>query len=218
MLTGTVFVGIGSECCGVYPLLVPGTMLAAAIISALAWPVAAVVAITLLRRELAGTFRRIQSLEFPGGKATFAALADYERVIATAAGDGASAPDAAIVRRGETEFGVLDALAEVAPQQAVIDAWGLLEYQLNVASDRVAPDQPHGWPQVARNLETWDKWPMLYPAVLELRRLRDSTVRSSRSPSSSDALRYVSVAQDLVTTLRTAQVPRSDGDPGGEDE
>jgi hypothetical protein len=99
-------------------------------------------------------------------------------------------------------------------RQAVIDAWGLLEYQLNVASYRLAPDQPHGWPQVSRNLESWSTWPLLRPAVDELRRLRDYTVQSGRPPSKADADRYVSVAQDVATTLRTAFPPseRGDGD------
>ena len=73
--------------------------------------------------------------------------------------------------------------------------------------NRVAPDKPHGWPQLAHNLESLDKWPLLYPAVVELRHLRDYTVRSNRPPSSSDATRYVSVAQSLVTTLRTSLLP-----------
>ena len=90
-------------------------------------------------------------------------------------------------------------------RQAVIGAWGLLEYLLNVVADRFAPDQPHGWPQVATTLQAaWDKWPLLYPVVQELRRLRDYTVQSSRPPTSADAARYVAVAQDVAATLRTA--------------
>jgi len=129
-------------------------------------------------------------------------------------GEGCGSSDDSGVRQEVTEFSVVEALASVAPGQAIIDAWGLLEYQLNVASDRVAPDQPHGWPQVAHNLEAWDRWPLLYPAVLELRRLRDYTVRSNRPPTSADAARYVSVAQDLATTLRTAFMTQSDEDSG----
>ncbi len=136
-------------------------------------------------------------------------------MIAAVAKDARSPGDEAIVRHGVTEFSVVQALALAAPGQAIIDAWGLLEYQLNVVSDRIAPDQPHGWPQVARNLEAWEKWPMLYPAVLELRRLRDYTVRSNRAPSSEDAVRYVSVAQDLAATLRTS-FPSQPGDGPGE--
>ena len=206
---------IGSQCEAVYPLLVTGLGFVATIVNSLAWPAAVVVAVVLLRRELAGAFHRIQSVEFPGGKATFATLVDYEKVIAAAA-DGESPPNGgAIAKQEEAEFSILEALAAAAPREAVINAWGLLEYQLNVASDRIAPDQPRGWPQVARNLDTWDKWPMLYPAILELRRLRDYTVRSIRPPSSSDAARYVSVVQDLVTTLRTSLTSLSDASPGG---
>lgn len=203
------------ECCGVYPRLVAGLAFVASIVNSLAWPAATVAGVVLLRRELGGTFHRIQTLEFPGGKATFAALVDYEKVIAAAAEDEGTPADTAIARQEETEFSVLEALAEVVPRQAIIDAWGLLEYQLNLASDRLAPDQPHGWPQVARNLEAWDKWPMLRPAVLELRRLRDYTVRSNRPPASSDAARYVSVAQDVVRTLRTSLASLSDSVSGG---
>jgi hypothetical protein len=103
-----------------------------------------------------------------------------------------------------TDFGVLEELAATAPGQAIIYAWGLLEYQLNMASDRIIPNQPHGWPQVALNLERLDKWPLLSPAIGELRRLRDYTVESNWPPSTADAVRYVSLAQDLVTTLRAA--------------
>lgn len=128
---------------------------------------------------------------------------DYEKIITATTPAG---PDAeAIVQREVTEFSVVEALVSTAPAQAVIGAWGLLEYQLNVASDQIDPDQPHGWPQVAHNLEkAWDRWPMLYPAVQELRRLRDYTVQSGWPPSSADAARYVSVAQDVAASVRAA--------------
>lgn len=116
----------------------------------------------------------------------------------------------------EPEFGPLEGLAETAPGQAVIDAWGLLEYQLNMASDRIAPNQPHGWPRVALNLERLDNWPLLSPAIGELRRLRDYTVESSWPPSTADAVRYISLAQVLATTLRTSVLSaRGDDDGGG---
>lgn len=192
-----------------------GLQFIATIVNSVAWPAAVVVAIGLLRRELIGTIRRIQSLEFPGGKATFATLVDFEKVVADAAKDAGVSNGHAAVRYDATEFNAVEALASEAPGQAVIDAWALLEYQLNVASDRIAPDQPHGWPQVARNLESWDRWLMFYPAIQELRRLRDYTVRTSRPPSSADAARYVSVAQDLATTLRTSFASQPIETPGG---
>ena len=176
----------------------------AAIVNSIAWPVAAVSAVALARRELFGLLGRLDSVQFRGAKLTFAALDRVEKVVAVAAKDVGSSDEQSVARYEASEFSVVEALASAAPRQAVIDAWGLLEYELNVASDRLGPDQPHGWPQVARSLENWDKWPILYPAVLELRHLRDSTVRSSRQPSSADAARYVSVAQDLATTIRTS--------------
>jgi hypothetical protein len=183
---------------------VSGLQFVAAIVNSVAWPATVVVAVVLLREELVGAFHRVQSFEFAGGKATFAALPDYEKMIAAAAKDAGTPDDKAIVREEVSEFSVVDALVPAAPGQAVIGAWGILEYQLNVASDQIAADQPHGWPQVAHNLETWDKWPIFYPAVLELRRLRDYTVRSRRPPSVEDAARYVSVAKDLAATVRSS--------------
>jgi hypothetical protein len=192
---------------------VTGLQFVAAIVNSVAWPTAVVVAAGLLRRELPVIFQRTQPREFPAEMETFAGLTDYETMFISATGDPA-APDAeAVVRYEVAEFSVVKALISAAPGQAVIDAWGLLEYQLNVASDRLAPDQPHGWPQVSNNLRTWDEWPRLYPAVQELRRLRDSTVRSGQSPSSADADRYVSVARDVATAVRTAFPPGDEG-PG----
>jgi len=189
----------------------------AAIVNSLAWPAAVIVVAGLLRQELLGVFRRLQTFEFRGARLTFTALPHYEKMIAAATKDAGAptAEDAAVVRREATEFSAVGALAPEAPRQAIIDAWGLLEYQLNLASDRLAPDQPHGWPQVARNLERLDKWPLLYPAVQELRRLRDYTVQASRPPSGADAARYVSVAQDVATAVQTSLTSQSIGTPGG---
>ncbi|HTW18922.1 MAG TPA: hypothetical protein VME70_01775 [Mycobacteriales bacterium] len=178
----------------------------ASLANSLAWPIAVVVAAIVLREQLRDAFGRIQSLKLPWGEATFATLAPYEQALAVAAKNADSPEDAAVVRREATAFGVLEELAATAPAQAVIDAWGLLEYQLNMASDRIAPNQPHGWPQVALNLERLDNWPLLSPAIGELRRLRDYTVESSWPPSTADAVRYVSLAQDLATTLRTSVI------------
>jgi len=193
----------------VYHSVVTDLQFVAPILTSLAWPAAVVVAVGLVRRELAGVFQRIESVEFAGGKATFATLDNLEKVVAGVAKDAGSPDDGAAGRYEATEFGVVEALTSAAPRQAVIDAWGLLEYQLNVASDRIAPGAPHGWPQVEHNLENWDKWPILYPAILELRRLRDYTVRANRPPSTADAARYVSVAQDLATTIRTSFMSQS---------
>jgi hypothetical protein len=198
---------------------VTGLQFIAAIVNSLAWPTAVMVAVVLLRKELRDVFRRMLRLQFPGGEATFAPLAPYEKVLAVTARDAGSPQDAAEVRREATEFGALEELADGAPAQAIIDAWGLLEYQLNMASDRIAPGRPHGWPQVARNLKRLDTWPLLSPAIAELRRLRDYTVESSFPPSTADAVRYVSLTQDLVTTLRTSAVAQDGADEGeGHDE
>jgi hypothetical protein len=194
---------------------VTGLQFGAALAGSLAWPFAAIIIVVFLRRELLGAFRRIQSLEFPGGKATFATLLDFEKVVSVVAKDTEPGADGPAARHELTEFSVVQALTTAAPGQAIIDAWQLLEYHLNAAADRVDPDGPHGWPNVVQNLESWDRWPTLLPAILELKRLRDYTIRSSRQPSSADAARYVSVAQDLVTTLRNAFMTEPAELPGG---
>jgi hypothetical protein len=197
----------------VYSSLVTDLQFVAAILPAIAWPAAIVLAVVLVRRELIVLLARMQSLEFPGGRATFTTLFDVQKAVAVVAQDAQDlkSPDKdAAVRYEVTEFRAVAALASAAPKQAVIDAWGLLEYQLNVASDRLYPDQPHGWPQVSASFENWDKWPVLRPAVVELRRLRDDTVLSNEAPSAVDATRYVSVAQDLAAMVRTSFLPEAD--------
>lgn len=191
----------------------------AAIVDALAWPIAAVVMAALLREALTQAIHRMRSLEFPGGRVSFDTLPAYEKMVeaATKEAESPASDDGAIARHETAVFGMVEELASVAPGQAVIDAWGLLEYQLNSASDRLAPDLPHGWPQVARNLESWNMWPLLRPAVEELRRLRDYTVQSGRPPSKEDAARYVSVAQDVATSLRTAFPPHPNESQGGDE-
>jgi hypothetical protein len=196
---------------------VDGLQFAASIVNSLAWPLAAVVAVGLLRPDLSDIFKRMRSVTFPGGKATFNTLLDYEKMIAAVARDTESPADEAIVQDEATQFSAVEAMTSAAPAQAVIDAWGLLEYQLNIVSDQIAPDQPHGWPQVASTLQqAWDKWPLVYPVVMELRWLRDYTVRSSKPPSSADAARYVSLAMDVATTLRAAFSSQSEESPSGE--
>ena len=121
-----------------------GLQFDASIANSRAWPTAVVVAVGLRRRELVGAFGRVQSLEFPGdGKATFATLFDVEKVVSVAARDAGSPDGRTVVRHEVTEFSVVEALAS-APSQAIIDAWGLLEYEPNAATDRMAPDGPHG--------------------------------------------------------------------------
>lgn len=187
----------------------------AAIVNSLAWPAAVIVAVVVLRRELGDAFRRIQRLEFPGVRASFATLPGYEKAIAAVAKDAGGSADEVISEREETEFSALDSLVAAAPGQAIIYAWGLLEYQLNLVADRIAPDQPHGWPLVIPSLRDLDNWPVMYPVIQELQRLRDYTARSGRSPSSADAARYVSVVQELVNTLRASVMSQSGDDPGG---
>lgn len=188
----------------------------AAIVNSAAWPVAVIIVTGLLRRELLGVIRRLQSLEFRGARATFATLPGYEQMIASATQDAGFPDTREIVQREVTEFSGVKERAADTPREAVIQAWGLLEYELNVAADRLAPDQPHGWPQVAGTLQAaWDKWPLLYPAVQELRRLRDYTAHAAKPPSGADAARYVSVAQDLATAVKTASISQPNENPGG---
>jgi hypothetical protein len=182
---------------------VSGLQFAAAIVNSLAWPAVALVATVLLRPELGGVLRRVQNFEIASVKAGFAALTSIEKMVAATARDAGVPDDETVTWPAETEFAVLDRLVTAAPGQAVIDAWTLLGYQLNIAANRLAPDSPHGWPQVTRALQGWDKWQFLAPAVDELRRLRDLTVRPGKPPSSADAARYVSVVRDIVATLQT---------------
>jgi hypothetical protein len=201
---------------------VSGLQFIVATLNAVAWPAVVVIAVILLRpelrRELPWMFRRVKSVEVAGAKMTFDSLADFQRIeeISEAAVKNVAPEDErAIARSEETEFGLLENMAVSAPRDAILRAWNLLEYQLDTASDRIAPDQPHGWPGVARTLEAWDEWAVLNPVVRELFRLRDYTARTPEPPLASDATRYVAVVQDLVTTVRAASFKPTSDDPSG---
>lgn len=192
----------------------------ASIFNSLAWPTVVVIVAVLLRRELANAIRRLTSLEFRGAKINFDVISSdfqqIERISEAAASDALAGDTEALAIMAEPEFTFLDALAESAPRRAIIEAWRLLEYQLDVAADRMAPTQSHGWPQVAEALENWNQWRVLSPVVAELRRLRDYTARATQQPLNSDAIRYVAVVQDVVTTLRASFKPAFD-DRAGDD-
>lgn len=197
-----------------------GLQFAASILNSLAWPTVVVIVAVLLRPELARAFRRLTSFEFRGAKLTFDAIANFQQmelISEAAASKVLAADDGTLPVPAEPEFSLLEARAESAPRRAIIDAWGLLEYQLDVAADWINPVQPHGWPQVAKTLEAWEQWKVLYPVVAELRRLRDYTARSAEQPLSSDAVRYVGVVQDVVTTLRVSFSPPLDNRSGGDE-
>jgi hypothetical protein len=191
----------------------------AALVNSLVWPVAVVIAAFLLRKELRAAFGRMLRLQFPGGAVDFAPLEPMQEVLAATTGDAGTAGGPTDVQRLTPEFSTLEGLAEWAPAQAIDYAWGLLEYQLNVTSDRIGSNPPHGWPQVTLSLKRLDNWPLLAPAIAELKRLRDYTAEAGSAPSSADAIRYLSLAQDLVAALRSAHVSDSgEEDHDGEDD
>src|SRR5579871_5136555 len=119
--------------------------------NALAWPLVVVIVALLLRPELSGLLRRLASVEVPGAKMTFDGLADFrniEKISEAAVKSVRPEDERAIARSEETEFSPLKKMAASDPRDAIIDAFNLLEYQLDVAADRIKPGQPHGWPQV----------------------------------------------------------------------
>jgi hypothetical protein len=170
---------------------------------------------------LPGVFRRVKTVEVASAKMTFEGLADFRKIeeISEAAVNNVAPEDGrAIARSEEAAFGMLEKIAVSAPREAILGAWNLLEYQLDTAADRIAPEQPRGWPRVARSLEAWDEWAVLNPVVTELFRLRDYTVRTPEPPLASDAARYLALVQDLVTTVRAASLKSMSDDPSGNGE
>jgi len=184
----------------------------AAVLSSLAWPVVVAIVAVLLRRELAGVIGRVTSLKVGNAEMTFDSLANFrkiEKISEDAVKNVRPEDERAIAKDEETDFAPLEKMASSDPRKAILTAWRLLEYQLDVASDRIAPEHPHGWPQVRHTLEVWDQWEVLYPVIIELHRLRDYTARTAEPPLADDAARYVAVVQDLVITLRAASFESS---------
>jgi hypothetical protein len=127
----------------------------ASIVNSLAWPTAAVVAVGSLRKQIAAVIPRMESFEFHGAKATFAALPGFEKMIAAAAKDARLPDEKAIFQQEVSEFSVAEALAPVAPGQAVIDAWGCL----NTSSTSLLTGPVRPGTVEVRTLPVMYRWP-----------------------------------------------------------
>lgn len=105
------------------------------VISALAWPLALVAVVALLRPALSRTIEHLRSLTVPGfGEIVFGQelalaqrLAD-ESPVATVAPLTVGTPD-----DGDDDVDVLVRLAELAPRATVLEAWGELEASARAA-------------------------------------------------------------------------------------
>jgi hypothetical protein len=183
----------------------------------MAWPVAVVVCVTILRRQIAGLLQRLQTFEIGGQKATFGALGKVEDTVAevvsnTRRDDNAEGRDSEAT---DAEWAAVLSRAASSPRTAVLEAWNRLEHDLNVLADAVDPNAPHGWPQVVSGLQILEDWAGLRPALRELRHLRDSAANNPSGPSPVDAARYVSVARALSRSLDAITATVADRPPPG---
>lgn len=106
----------------------------ASLVGSLAWPVAAVVLVALLRRDLSGILRRMSHgrIRWPGGEADFVLEIEKVRRDAEAASSAIASPEASSTSQESSEILArlrqdLLSTARVAPVAAVESAWRLLE-------------------------------------------------------------------------------------------
>jgi hypothetical protein len=198
-----------------------GYQFIAALVSALAWPIAAVLMVALLRRSISKLLRRMRAMKY--GDATLEFDAQVQQI--TAKVD--ELHETALATPQEPE--ALDRyakLAALAPSLAVMEAWKSVSDAVVELADmqqlpRNSSSDPTGSryrPISALVEELRLKSAIDSPTVALIRQLQDirnqAAHRSDLDVSIEGALRYKEVADTIVAALRRRVAPTQPTTPG----
>jgi len=174
--------------------------LASNIIESLAWPVTALIALALFRKELSSLFGRIRKGQFGDATVEFeATVAAVEKMVQEKGG----ARKAAHVPARVEDRG----LAETDPRGAVIKAWLEVESQARSALQRkglldarvVTGDRLNELAKLSHDLDDQD-----LTVFRELQIMRNKSVHDHDfRPSSESVLAYMTLAKELSEKFRT---------------
>jgi hypothetical protein len=175
----------------------------------LVWPVAAVVLVTILRKDLTGLVKRLQSWEGFGQKASFREGLVQAEAAADRAKDDVP-PDLYDMQvTGDLDIDV-DALALIDsnPSSALMLSWRTFQKRIETAvSDlHLAKSRPHAFPQTLRLLgdaKVVDSDWMI--AADSLRRLRNRVAHGQHIPNSGEALAFMQTVHSLNVRLKWGQ-------------
>lgn len=185
------------------------------LVGAVAWPAAVVACAGIFRRKLGDLIPRLRTFEGgPSGiKATFEELTPLSEVVSFVGATSREDRPRSALSVNATWSPVVDR-AVSSPREAVIDAWSMLDQQLNRLAARVDPGA-RDWMEASTALSELDQGVAILAAARELKKLRDVTVHSSDVPAPLDAVRYVTVSGDLARSIEDITASRS-SPPSGE--
>lgn len=180
------------------------------ILKAWAWPVVVLVAVLMLRRELAALFTRVSRFAAPGLEAEFkhevAATSELAEAAASEPPDELPTPGEPSDHTLPTRWELFEEASRGSPIAAIVRAWNLIEYLL--------PPDETGSRSIPIRLKRLGESGVLSDEMSALGRrlfgLRSQVVHGVVVPDAADADNFVSAAWTLATELskHTGQVIR----------
>jgi hypothetical protein len=177
------------------------------ILSALAWPVAIVIIVIVLRRPLRHLLSRLETLRGPGVEATFQRQLEEAREEAVAAAASLPVGQRRDANQQERlEYSDLLQLADLSPRAAILDAWLRLEFALTEAAKRadVPLTERRGILGLIEELEKRGIIaPELRSPLRRLRNLRNVAVHAIDFDVPKDSvIDYIDTANFIIRSLR----------------
>jgi hypothetical protein len=185
------------------------------LVDSLAWPLAAVVVVALLRPAIGDLLRQLRSVTVPGlGAAVFGVELARGQVIAD---ESETIEPSQLVSsvNGEQEIDEIVRLAAFAPRAAVIEAWGEVEAAARYALDSLSGSEGARPPTAARLGEILTEQEVLdEPGSRLFAILRGLRNRVAHEPhyrvEPDEALDYVRLARGLAQRLRGDEEERNE--------
>jgi hypothetical protein len=182
-----------------------------AILSALAWPVAIVLIVIVLRRPLRHLLSRLETLKGPGVEATFQRQLEEAKEEAVAAAASLPAGQRRDANQQERlEYSDLLQLADLSPRAAILDAWLRLEFALTEAAKKadVPLTQRGGILGLIEELEKRGVIaPELRSPLRRLRNLRNVAVHTMDFDISKDSvIDYIDTANFIIRSLEVTPI------------
>jgi hypothetical protein len=178
------------------------------ILSALAWPIAVIFIVIILRRPLRHLLLRLETLRGPGVEATFERqIEEAKDEVASAVAGSPQVQRSEESRQERLEVDDLLQLADVSPRAAILEAWLRVESALAEAAAKL--DLP---PNMRRGtllfIETLERQGVMSPevgrAIRRLRNLRNVVVHTPTLDISRESIiDYVETAEFIVRSLRS---------------
>lgn len=198
-----------------------GYQFISSLVGSLAWPIAAVIAVALLRRPISELLRRLRNAKY--GEASVEFSDQIQRATITAEQIEATTPQLALpLQEPVEEKDRFTKLAELAPTLAIIDAWRAVEDAVVALAQarNIEPTPVRYVSTASAPLRKIAANPGQYVVELQNSRILDartstllSQLRSLRNLaahkrdytlSPEDALRYKSLADTVVAALQSA--------------